>query len=76
MSAVIYTGLLIKLIQIIIELMNLDVSDTIPKASIDDLDDESGTGASSPVRGEGPPSETSSQEWDKMTDSEPGLGRS
>jgi len=52
-------------LQLVIELTNLDVSELSPSDSRDaqdDLDDET-----SPVRG-GPPSETSSQEWDKVTD--------
>uniref|UniRef100_A0A0W0FC24 SET domain-containing protein n=1 Tax=Moniliophthora roreri TaxID=221103 RepID=A0A0W0FC24_MONRR len=49
--------------KLVIELTNLDVSSpSSPHSSTDDLDDET-----SPVRG-GPPSETSSQEWDKVKD--------
>ncbi|KAK7049747.1 mitochondrial import receptor subunit tom20 [Paramarasmius palmivorus] len=48
--------------KLVIELTNLDVSSTSsPHSVTDDLDDET-----SPVRG-GPPSETSSQEWDKLS---------
>ena len=49
--------------QLVIELTNLDVSLSSPQSSAGDIDDEE----TSPVRG-GPPSETSSQEWDKLTD--------
>lgn len=55
-------------LQIIMEMTNLDVSARSPSASQVGLplseEDEIDT---SPVRG-GPPSEASSQEWDKLTD--------
>jgi import receptor subunit TOM20 len=46
----------------IIELTNIDVSSSQSALDALELDDEA-----SPVRG-GPPSETSSQEWDKVSD--------
>ncbi|KAJ8087027.1 mitochondrial import receptor subunit tom20 [Marasmius tenuissimus] len=49
--------------KLVIELTNLDVSLSSPQSSTDDIDDDE----TSPVRG-GPPSETSSQEWDKVKD--------
>lgn len=45
-------------LQMVIQMTNLDVS----SSALDALDEET-----SPVRG-GPPSEASSQEWDKVTD--------
>ncbi|KAL0580513.1 mitochondrial import receptor subunit tom20 [Marasmius crinis-equi] len=49
--------------KLVIELTNLDVSVPSPQSSTEDIDDDE----TSPVRG-GPPSETSSQEWDKVKD--------
>ncbi|KAF5332028.1 hypothetical protein D9758_014584 [Tetrapyrgos nigripes] len=55
-----------RALRLVIELTNLDVSyassTSQPQDELDGLDDET-----SPVR-EGPPSETSSQEWDKVKD--------
>lgn len=58
----------------VLEMTNLDVSEPIPSsmaagmsaAMAEQASEEDIDGVSSPVRG--PPSETSSQEWDQLTD--------
>lgn len=52
----------------VMDMTNLDVSSSSPShPSGGSLSDDLGDGETSPTRG-GPPSETSSQEWDKVTD--------